>query len=241
MTSEELAAGGVSPTGAEIHESENIQSQVDDPASYTVPGSGRCEEGEIGSGSKSGGEEDLTNVDADPSELVAVKSVKSYPLAFVFGESKVTTALIKEYKEAKFFPVGDVRPPSREHVAAPEADEVVIFRNFFTNGLRFPYDLALPSILDKFPVKMHQLTPNSFLEVSKFFLVMKTFGCSFGVDIFARLFELVIEKHILKLDDGKYYDVHYLCCTYNIRRMNLRKGLNRIQLAPCSKTNFAKD
>jgi hypothetical protein len=70
---------------------------------------------------------------------------------------------------------------------------------------------------------------------------MKTFGCSFGADIFAHLFELVIEKYILKLDDEKYYDAHYLCCTFNTRRQNLRKGLNRIQLAPCSKTNFAKD
>jgi hypothetical protein len=53
---------------------------------------------------------------------------------------------------------------------------------------------------------MHQLTPNSFLELSKFFWVMKTFSCTFGVDIFARLFKLVIEKDILKLHDGKYYD-----------------------------------
>jgi hypothetical protein len=70
---------------------------------------------------------------------------------------------------------------------------------------------------------------------------MKTFSCSLGADIFARLFELVIEKDILKLDDGKYYNTHYLCCTFNTRRQNLRKGLNRIQLTPCSKTNFTKD
>jgi hypothetical protein len=46
------------------------------------------------------------------------------------------------------------------------------------------------------------------------------------------LFELVIKKDILKLDDGKYYDMHYLSCTFNTRRQNLRKGLNRIQFAP---------
>jgi hypothetical protein len=150
------------------------------------------------------------------------------PPAFVFGESKVIAALIKEYEQAGFFPVGDTRPPSGEQVPTPEAGEVVVFRDFFTYGLRFPCDPALPSILDKFSVKMHQLTLNSFLEVSKFFWVMKTFGCSFGADIFARLFELMIEKDILKLDDGKYYDAHYLCCTFNTRRQNLQKGLNRI-------------
>jgi hypothetical protein len=31
---------------------------------------------------------------------------------------------------------------------------------------------------------------------------MKTFKCTFGADMFAHLFELVIEKDILKLDDG---------------------------------------
>jgi hypothetical protein len=139
----------------------------------------------------------------------------------VFDESKVAANLMKEYGQARFFPVGDARPPSGEQVPTQEASEVVIFRVFFTCGLRFPCDPAPPSILDKFSVKMHQLTPNSFLEVSKFFWVLKTFGCSFGADIFARLFELVIEKDILKLDDGKYYDAHYLCCTFNTRRQNL--------------------
>jgi hypothetical protein len=142
---------------------------MDDPAPDTVPDSGSREEGEIGSGNKYGGEEDLTNVEADPNELVAVKSVKSYPPAYEFGESKVTTALIKEYEEAEFLPIGDVRPPCSEQVPTPEANEVVVFRDFFTCGLRFPCDPALPSILDKFSVKLHQLTPNSFLEVSKFF------------------------------------------------------------------------
>jgi hypothetical protein len=70
---------------------------------------------------------------------------------------------------------------------------------------------------------------------------MKTFRCTFGADIFARLFELVIEKYILKLDDGQYYEAHYACCTFNTRRQNSRKGLTRIQLAPCSKTNLSKD
>jgi hypothetical protein len=70
---------------------------------------------------------------------------------------------------------------------------------------------------------------------------MKTSNCTAGADLFARLFELVIEKDILKLDDGKYYEAHYACCTFNTRRKNLHQGLTRIQLAPCSKTNFSED
>jgi hypothetical protein len=43
-------------------------------------------------------------------------------------------------------------------------------------------------------VKIHQLTPNSFLELLNFFWIMKTFKSTTGADVFARLFELVIEK-----------------------------------------------
>jgi hypothetical protein len=60
---------------------------------------------------KSGGEEDLGDVDADPRELIAAKRSKSFPPSFVFGESKVTTNLIREYEAAGFFPTGDGRAP----------------------------------------------------------------------------------------------------------------------------------
>jgi hypothetical protein len=69
---------------------------------------------------------------------------------------------------------------------------------------------------------------------------MKTFRCTFGADVFAWLFELVIEKDILKLGDGQYYEALYACCTFNTRRQNSRKGLTRIQLAPAARPTFPK-
>jgi hypothetical protein len=180
-------------------------------------------------------------VDADPRELIAAKRSKLLPPSFVFGESKVTTNMIREYEAAGFFPAGDGRTPLDEQIPTPEADEVVVFHDSFTCGLRFPCDPLVPAILDKFSVKIHQLSPSSFLELSKFFWVMKTFRCNFGADVFARLFELVIEPDIIKLDDDQHYEAHYTCCTFNTRRQNTRKGLTRIQIAPCCKTNFSKD
>jgi hypothetical protein len=70
---------------------------------------------------------------------------------------------------------------------------------------------------------------------------MKTFRCNFSADVFARLFELVIEPDIIKLDDDQYYEAHYTCCTFNTHRQNTRKGLTRIQIARCCKTNFSED
>jgi hypothetical protein len=172
----------------------------------------------------SGGEEDLADVDVGPKELVEARSSKSYPAAFVFGKSKVTADFIKDCETTGFFPVGDVRAPLDEQVPTPEAYKVVVFQDFFMCGLRFPCDPVLPTILDRFSMKIHPLSPNSFLELSKFFWIMKTFRCTFGTDIFAHLFELVIKKDILKLDDGQYYKAHYSCCTFNTRRQNSQKG-----------------
>jgi hypothetical protein len=173
MTSEELAAARLSLIGEEI------------------PESGSREECEVRSEDKSDGGEDLVDVDADPKELIDAKSEKSYPPAFMFGESKVTANLIREYEVAGFFPVGDARAPLDEQVPTPEADEVVVFQDFFTCGLRFPCDPVLPAILDKFSVKIHQLSPNSFLELPKFFWIMKTFSSLTMVNSMRRITRVV--------------------------------------------------
>jgi hypothetical protein len=76
--------------------------------------------------------------------------------------------MITDYEAAGFL-VGTGRAPLDEQTPTPEADEVVVFRDFFTCGLRFPCNLVLPAILDAFSVKIHQLSPTSFLEVSKLF------------------------------------------------------------------------
>jgi hypothetical protein len=99
--------------------------------------------------------------------------------------------MIREYEAAGYFPAGDGRAPFDEQIPTPA-------------GLRFPCDPMLVAILEKFSVKIHQLLPNSFLELSKFFWIMRTFRCNFSTDVFARLFELVIEPKIVKLSDGQY-------------------------------------
>jgi hypothetical protein len=93
--------------------------------------------------------------------------------------------MIRDYETAGFFPVGTGHAPLDEQTPTPEDGEVIVFRDFFTRGLRFPCDPVLPAILDAFSVKIHQLSPTSFLEVSKFIWIMKTFGCNLGADAFA--------------------------------------------------------
>jgi hypothetical protein len=124
----------------------------------------------------------------------------------------------REYEAASYFPAGDDRAPLDEQVPTPAPGEVVVFRDFFTCWLRFSCDPMLIAILDKFSVKIHQLSPNSFLELSKFFWIMRTFRCNFCADVFARLFELVIEPGIIKLSNGQYRESHFSCYTFNTHR-----------------------
>jgi hypothetical protein len=132
MTSEELAVAGLLPNKEEIHDSSNREDR------------------EIRSEDKSGVEEELGDIEADPSEFVVAMSAKSYPPAFVFSESKVTADLIREYEAAEFFPVGNGRAPLDEQIPNPEANEVIVFHDFFTCRLRFPCDLVLLAILERF-------------------------------------------------------------------------------------------
>jgi hypothetical protein len=89
-------------------------------------------------------------------------------------------------------------------------------------------------------VKIHQLSPTSFLEISKFIWIMKTFGCNLSVHAFARFYELVIISEVIKGSDGQFYHTQHACCTFNTRRQNTRKGITRIQIAPCCKSNLTE-
>jgi hypothetical protein len=70
---------------------------------------------------------------------------------------------------------------------------------------------------------------------------MKTFGCNLSADAFARFFELVTMLDVIKVDDGQFYEAQHACCTFNTWRQNTRKGITRIQIAPCCKTNLTDD
>jgi hypothetical protein len=85
----------------------------------------------------------MEDIDADLKDLVSTKRSKALPAAFYFGESKVTANLIREYESAGFFPAGRGRAPLDEEVPSPESDEIVVFRDFFTCGLRLPCDPVL--------------------------------------------------------------------------------------------------
>jgi hypothetical protein len=152
MTTEELITAGL-PVDPVVEGAEHAV-PTEDVGSPS--GSRSREDGEV----QSDDGEDIGDVDVGVSDLVKVKTAG----------------------RVGFFPPGAGRAPLDERIPTPRDGEVVVFRDFFICGLRFPCDPMLPTILDAFSVKIHQLSPMSFLEVSKFIWIMKIFGCNPSVD-----------------------------------------------------------
>jgi hypothetical protein len=170
MMTEELAAAGL-PAELVAQNPKNVQ-PPEEQASPAASESKSHEDGVVRTD-----DEDVGDVDSDVRDLVRTRPTGPLPLSLVFGESKVTMNMIREYEAAGFLPSGTGCAPLDEQTPTPEDGEVVVFRDFFTGGLRFPCDPVLLAILDAFSVKIHQLSPTSFLEMSKFIWIMKTFGC----------------------------------------------------------------
>jgi hypothetical protein len=50
-----------------------------------------------------------------------------------------------------------------EAVPEPRDDEAIVFKSFFSAGLRFPLYEMIGEILKKFEIYLHQLTPNAIV------------------------------------------------------------------------------
>ena len=127
----------------------------------------------------------------------------------------MSAALIESFVEREYFPTGVCRLPQGEETPTPEDGECVVFRDFFVAGLRFPLDPAVPEILAKFKVKIHQLTPNAIVMLSKFFWAVKTFGGHVSVDAFCRLYELHPQGRKVRFaEEDEVFSAQSDCCTF---------------------------
>jgi hypothetical protein len=120
MTTEEVIAAGLP-----LDPAAEVATPAEDPGS---PSSSRSrEDGEVGS---DGGEE-VGEVDADVDDLVMLRTSGPLPPSLAFGESKVTSNMIREYERAGFFSPGAGRAPLDELIPTPKDGEIVVFQDFF--------------------------------------------------------------------------------------------------------------
>jgi hypothetical protein len=117
MTTEELAAAGL-PAEPVAQNPENAQLPEEEgsPAASESRSHG---DGEVGTD-----DEDVGDVDADVRDLVRTRPAGPLPPSLVFGESKVTTNMIREYEATRFFPSGTGRAPLDEQTPTPGDGEL---------------------------------------------------------------------------------------------------------------------
>jgi hypothetical protein len=104
---------------------------------------------------------------------------------FFFEPSTVTISRIHEVIDNGYFLEGMGR-----RILEPDADEAVIFEEFFTAGLWMSPHPVLSNILLIFQVQIHQLTPNAIIQLSKYIWVVASFGGVPSAEGFAKRYEL---------------------------------------------------
>ena len=105
---------------------------------------------------------------------MAPKKNKFPPTTF-FGPTKMTLAMLGDMEKRGMLTLGLGRvPPKIDVYAKPHDDEVIVFKDFFPAGLRFPLDPAVIDIFARYGVFLHHTTPNFFAHISLFMWLSKT-------------------------------------------------------------------
>ena len=113
------------------------------------------------------------------------------PTTTVLGLSKMTSSLLDDLARRGFVSANDVRaPPPGEISAHPRDDEVVVFRDLFTAGLRMPLDPVVVDIFRLFRVYLHQMTPTSIMRLNLYMWLAKTCCLTPSAEGFARAFRV---------------------------------------------------
>jgi hypothetical protein len=119
--------------------------------------------------SQSGDVGDNETASANSRHLKVVATTALDWISYDFGPSTITkTHLGTMESYSQYFPKGYGRPPGAESVPEPRVNEAVVFEDVFAARPHMPPHLGLVDILRKFRVQLHQLTPNTIIQISKF-------------------------------------------------------------------------
>lgn len=136
------------------------------------------------------------------------------------GQRAMTEGLIANMVSLGMLREGDGRAPLLEETSAnPRGDEVVVFRDFFVVGLRFPVNPVLVDILRLYGMYTHQLTPNAFVRLNLYFWLVKTCGFRLSAEGFAFIHKVHFQpKAVSAADDsGPEGEPQYGCYIFVYR------------------------
>jgi hypothetical protein len=194
------------------------------------------EEGEIGEDADAaveeaaeGSEENLAGVKADLHDLAKARTC-------YIGRSLMTQADLDALWLEGCFEPGTGRLPGKETTPKPRKNESVVFRDFFTAWLRLPVSKKFADILAAYSIQIHQLTPNSILQVLKFLWACRTFAGDNDVETFVHHFEIHWARKLITVDDEEK-EAQYGCCTFQTRHPG--KNQAPVELVPAYKNKWA--
>jgi hypothetical protein len=124
----------------------------------------------------------------------------SHTQSYYFGPLTMTVSRIHGMIDNDYFAEGMGCEPGEETILKPNLDKAMVFEEFFTTGLRLPPHPVLADILLKFQVQIHQLTPNTIVQLSKYIWAVISFGGVPSIDGFAKRYELHYQLRKIEVD-----------------------------------------
>ena len=185
-------------------------------------------------------EETLSDVEASVGDLISAKEFEEMAaITFEFGQSTVRTEDIADMVEARFFKEGRAEaPPAGQTVPAPEEGYAVVFRDFFTCGLRMPPYHFLREVMESFNVELQHFSPNGILTLSKFAWACESYGAMPHIDTFCSYFELQRQPKKVKDAEGVECIAQFGSCAFMPRRTMPGP---RCEISYCQKGKWEKD
>ncbi|TVU42006.1 hypothetical protein EJB05_08387, partial [Eragrostis curvula] len=126
------------------------------------------------------------------------------------NRSRVDEAELAMYVERGYFEAERARCPGDEEILQPKPNEAVVFRDYFKAGLRLPALFILQRVLNAYGIQIHHLTPNAFMQLSKFIWAVRTFNAKVNYEAFLRFFSCHLQNKKV------YYDNDVLLLQYGV-------------------------
>jgi hypothetical protein len=102
-------------------------------------------------------------------------------------------------------------------VPSPAEGFAVVFRDYFSCGLRLPSVIFLREVLEAFQLQLHHLAPNGFLTLSKFCWAYESYGTEPNFDTLCTYYELQRQPKRVKVGREEFI-AQYGSCAFMAKR-----------------------
>jgi hypothetical protein len=115
------------------------------------------------------------------------------PSHAVFGKSTIKQSHIDNMRGRYFHEMSIMRVGGDNIVPALEENEVVMYRSFLKDGLRFPLSKFVVEVLKIYQIFLHQITPEAIIRMVIFVWAVRSQGLEPSVKCFCIMHELLYE------------------------------------------------